>query len=906
MAEINIGGELVPKTMAKKVAKAEYLYDPNQGDKKQSEINEELYQSKDVLLFDRIITEELPHIGATTDQTPNAIVYASFYKRFLAVVGTGDFATYYYAWPKYEKYTDTARDNKPYDNKVYLGGGRTYVWDGTDLVAGSGGEPITIDPQPTKDSHNAVSSGGTFGVLQQLNEINATQSEDGKLYFDYPAGYIVYTESEDGKRTYWVSYAAGTADDDNPVDINALLFYRADNAVDAIRFSLSITTVSATEQQSLTDEQKAQAQNNIGVRKGVANGVASLNEHGFVPQEQTLAVRFNEQPLTDSQKVQALNNIEGKTYNPLVFSGLGKKIFAKKIQQVGGVMKNVMTQAFFQDAQDNDLENTVFVIQYDYTLVEDVTIPNNCVLKFDGGSIEGGNNTLTLQDTLIDAPNTAVFNNVIFSGTIRNGAFNAIWIKGTDIGQSVNIAAIYFKKIYLQANDYVFTTPMLLDQCQYVSLLGSYRYNGVLTNGMAVVRFNECRNAHLKFGDLRLTDAVIAQMSYADNRTKNIIGVNLDNSGNTSLFVKSVVGFNEGIRVSATETNSGDCFVEATTLFRNNIGVRIYQQNGPNYTPGTNVQYVNDTNIRINYCNPLSGVTGTKYGVVVAGPAFDNVSYKDPNVVDSYDHCSGVVIEGGDYENNTVGFYCRNTEIAIENAREENMTTLIKAVGSLKLRYQPKYVNGISALSNIDFTECTKFINNGIPAFTNNISYNIESLIYKFSGYDYVCPNNYYIMKEAGIHTGKLLYTNVAGIGVIVDAINTKILHLGRNNKGRFIIAYLDSNNNNITEGKNKPNDAYFLTTEKVYILGADSYASTVIIPSDVTKVFIGIMCNEKDSLTVLSYGAHIDNNQIALSGTTRPVALPKNVPFFDESLGMPVYWSGTKYIKADGTDADA
>lgn len=43
MAEIGIGGELVPKTMAKKIAKAEYVYDPNQSGKKQSEINEELY-----------------------------------------------------------------------------------------------------------------------------------------------------------------------------------------------------------------------------------------------------------------------------------------------------------------------------------------------------------------------------------------------------------------------------------------------------------------------------------------------------------------------------------------------------------------------------------------------------------------------------------------------------------------------------------------------------------------------------------------------------------------------------------------------------------------------------------------------------------------------------------------------
>lgn len=43
------------------------------------------------------------------------------------------------------------------------------------------------------------------------------------------------------------------------------------------------------------------------------------------------------QSLTDAQKVQALNNIEGKSYSPLVFSGLGKKIFAKNIQRVEGI-----------------------------------------------------------------------------------------------------------------------------------------------------------------------------------------------------------------------------------------------------------------------------------------------------------------------------------------------------------------------------------------------------------------------------------------------------------------------------------------------------------------------------------------------------------------------------------------
>ena len=47
-------------------------------------------------------------------------------------------------------------------------------------------------------------------------------------------------------------------------------------------------------------------------------------------------------------------------------------------------------------------ENTIYEIRYDFTLNENVTIPNNCVLKFDGGSISGAY-TITGQNTNIQA-----------------------------------------------------------------------------------------------------------------------------------------------------------------------------------------------------------------------------------------------------------------------------------------------------------------------------------------------------------------------------------------------------------------------------------------------------------------------------------------------------------------------
>lgn len=59
--------------------------------------------------------------------------------------------------------------------------------------------------------------------------------------------------------------------------------------------------------------------------------------------------------------------------------GMGKKILRKNI--VNGV--NTLTQSMINQP------NTIYVIQYDFTLEEDITIPKNCVLKFDGGSISG-------------------------------------------------------------------------------------------------------------------------------------------------------------------------------------------------------------------------------------------------------------------------------------------------------------------------------------------------------------------------------------------------------------------------------------------------------------------------------------------------------------------------------------
>ena len=102
-----------------------------------------------------------------------------------------------------------------------------------------------------------------------------------------------------------------------------------------------------------------------------------------------------------------------KNYNPANFSGTSRVILKKHIVTVDNIEKNLLYQEDFKKGSEGargDNENTVFVIRYDYELAEDITIPANCTLKFEGGNISGGH-TLTGNNTGILAGITKIFGN---------------------------------------------------------------------------------------------------------------------------------------------------------------------------------------------------------------------------------------------------------------------------------------------------------------------------------------------------------------------------------------------------------------------------------------------------------------------------------------------------------------
>lgn len=150
-----------------------------------------------------------------------------------------------------------------------------------------------------------------------------------------------------------------------------------------------------------------------------------------------------------------------KSYAPAEFSGLGRKYLQKNI--VSG--KNVLTQAMVSDA------NTIYVIQYDFTLDEDITVPVNCVLEFDGGSISG-EYTITGNNTGIQAGLVKIFNtDVTLAGTWNVAESYPEWFGAKRDGVaddylslqcSINFGFISGTQVYLEKGVYLTSKPLFI------------------------------------------------------------------------------------------------------------------------------------------------------------------------------------------------------------------------------------------------------------------------------------------------------------------------------------------------------------------------------------------------------------------------------------------------------------
>ena len=135
--------------------------------------------------------------------------------------------------------------------------------------------------------------------------------------------------------------------------------------------------------------------------------------------------------LADDEDLVSVNEGEGlsvlkfadRAYNPNNFSGKGYRILRKNI--VDG--RNVLTQEMVNEP------DTVYEIRYDFDLDGgQITIPENCILKFEGGSLNNGtltgNDTVLLNEKVLCAYSGTFLNNsgMISGNRLRSGIGDGI------------------------------------------------------------------------------------------------------------------------------------------------------------------------------------------------------------------------------------------------------------------------------------------------------------------------------------------------------------------------------------------------------------------------------------------------------------------------------------------------
>ena len=148
----------------------------------------------------------------------------------------------------------------------------------------------------------------------------------------------------------------------------------------------------------------------------------------------------NSQQIIDENLNREQNDINQETvgavpYNSTTPNGMGRIVLKKNDN-----FKTVV------EAQTGG--NTIFVIKYDFTLTGNVTIPSNCILQFEGGSIKSGSgenmNTITGQNTCIIAPWIGIFYDTLtFAGTWNIEKVIANWFISQNDSAMFNAAIIF-------------------------------------------------------------------------------------------------------------------------------------------------------------------------------------------------------------------------------------------------------------------------------------------------------------------------------------------------------------------------------------------------------------------------------------------------------------------------------
>lgn len=173
-----------------------------------------------------------------------------------------------------------------------------------------------------------------------------------------------------------------------------------------------------------------------------------------------------------------------KNYNTTDYSGLGRVYLRKNIQSVVNPDTGITYSTNLLTQQMLNKENTIYVLQYDYSLnYQTISIPEGSILVFEGGSISTG--TLSGNNTIIVAEPYNIFKTIGFAGTFNIEKVIPEWFGAKGDNSTINTKpfqdAIDFAEfaatnVEFQSGDYVIDGTLYIRKQSRIHITGMGKY----------------------------------------------------------------------------------------------------------------------------------------------------------------------------------------------------------------------------------------------------------------------------------------------------------------------------------------------------------------------------------------------------------------------------------------------
>ena len=631
-----------------------------------------------------------------------------------------------------------------------------------------------------------------------------------------------------------------------------------------------------------------------GVRLDAKLGNVNLQEFRDAQTEGVHAVReaakqYDHQTVINNSTITNAADEEDITVRDNVLS-LKDRNYIEGVSEMGYVILR-KNKSF---AEQVIKENTIYEIRYAFTLSKNITIPNNCVLKFEGGSISGAY-TITGSNTCIQAKLLKIFDtNVTFAGTWNISEVYPEWFGAKGDGVTDDTLAIKKTILNFSSRHYV------------IKILKSFRITDTLIsntdttditciikgvrNKYSVYRTTEYDGGFKLDKGVNLFVGIAFSHSVFENLVISVEDIqqaeNLDNSG--SIFKNCT--FSKSIIESCSITGVGSVFynTQVTTLSKIKNNCFLFIHNFA-HCDRTNVTwYFVDSVLEENYIDGASGATSSE-----DNDCFEWGQWQGSTVI-----------------NNFIDYYrcIYNPTQNIQGNVDLNINSIGNHYEVFRYLYNPYSNNG-------------DWINIHISSIQDSFSHTIESntriqtmptFKYTKGSQEYSYPNSIVWIggyrKEISFINTKLTQ-NIGNVLCISEGINfgpdscsikgimTENIQI-KDIPRIFIEGTYISRQNYVREVdfdfytvfEQLPDVANFLYGEKVRV--GDIIYKKILIPHREEAFW-----KRLNNPSIIEYSDSTAQRNL-MSLTSNDAGLC----WFDKSLGKPVWWTGTVWVDATGT----